>query len=116
MTSKSANQIQKDFWKALFQNGRLSHRMEEIQASENGVVVQLPGYGDVLVSVKRAAPVGANFMSDVYSVTATVAHDSYKAFVKVQMLYYQFKIFILLLLISLGSCFKSCQSNSSIYW
>lgn len=75
------------FWSALFQETDLSfklmHQDPSIQLIE--LTFGLKSFGEVTITAKPAVPLGTNFMSDVYIVTASVQSKEYSSFVKVFM-------------------------------
>ena len=73
------------FWSSLFRETDLSTKLmfqdPSVQLIEH--TFSLKSFGEVNVNAKPAVPLGTNFMSDVFIVSANVKSKEYRSFVKV---------------------------------
>lgn len=73
------------FWSALFQETDLSSKLmcqdPSVQLIEHDFT--LTSFGEVHISAKPAVPLGTNFMSDVFIITASFPSKEFTSFVKV---------------------------------
>ena len=75
---------EKQLWKTIFEQERITHRMVEISSETNGINFSLETYGAVQLLVKPATAIGDNFMSDTFYITVVLSNGvEHKAFVKV---------------------------------
>ena len=75
---------EKQLWKTIFEQERITHRMVEISSETNGISISLKTYGTVQLLVKSATAIGDNFLSDTFYITVVLNNGiQCKAFVKV---------------------------------
>lgn len=87
MASKHSLKENQDFWTCIFKNTKLAEQLMNQEAQVSGQTEfhhQLPDYGQVKITAKPAVPLGTNFMSDVFTLTAFPENgELYSSFVKV---------------------------------
>ena len=71
-------------WKTVFQETDLASSLVNSKWVEANFKFNLSKFGQIQCNVKKAVPIGTNFLSDVFTV-ATITEDGkhYQAFVKV---------------------------------
>ena len=75
---------EKQLWKTVFEQERITHRMVEISSETYGISISLKTYGTVQLLVRSATAIGDNYLSDTFYITAVLSNGvEYKAFVKV---------------------------------
>ena len=73
------------FWTSLFEETQLASKIFDVAAAEEkGQYFHVKKYGNVLVKSKPASALGDNFMSDTFTIEATLEDGtSYISFIKV---------------------------------
>jgi hypothetical protein len=81
---------QQMFWKTLFENKKFASQLPSLATDHaDGITYEfyddLPEFGQVQIVVKAASSLGDNFMSDTFTITATLTRcgTTFQAFTKV---------------------------------
>lgn len=84
MASQDNLKEKQEFWKAVFQQSELTQQLMDLKGSDlTHFQFELSGIGEVHVTAKPAVPLGTNFMSDVFTVQASLENAKHTGFVKV---------------------------------
>ena len=77
--SMDLNELKK-FWQTLFEKENIAPQLASLvtEHADEGLLFNLPEYGEVLVKAKSASSLGDNFMSDTFITTVerTIQDDS----------------------------------------
>ena len=77
-------QDKSNLWAAIFQETDLVSKLMNSKWNTANFEFDLKQFGETKLSVRKAVPLGTNFLSDVFNVTVIVNNNqSYEAFVKV---------------------------------
>ena len=80
------------FWRTFFRETSIIQKFMAEEMLSASVEFNLKSYGKLTVSATLAVPLGTNFLSDVYTVKATLENGThYSSFVKVKLLIFNLK-------------------------